>query len=288
MAELPLTILDEPQLDTPRLVLSFSGWMDGGDVSTGVADLLTGHGPMTPLAEIAPDPFYIYNFPASMEIAAIFRPHGKIEQGVLRDFRPPENRFLHHPGHRLILLKGQEPHMHWQTYADCVFEVATRFGVREIFFAGSVGGVVPHTREPRLFTSVSDEAMKPAFEDRGLRFTDYEGPVSLVSYMMTRAAEHHCRMAAIVAEIPAYVQGRNPKSLCPVITALASILGFAIDVEPVRAEIPEWEKRLSEVIEDRPDLVKHIRKLETDYDNEVFEEMGDLKDWLESQGIRVD
>ena len=72
------------------------------------------------------------------------------------------------------------------------------------------------------------------------------------------------------------------------ITALASILGFAIDVEPVRAEIPEWEKRLSEVIEDRPDLVKHIRKLETDYDNEVFEEMGDLKDWLESQGIRVD
>ena len=288
MAESPLTILDEPALDNPRLVLSFAGWMDGGDISTGTAEILTEQGAMQPLAQIAPDSFYIYNFPASMEIAALFRPHGKIEQGVVCAFQPPENHFHYDAKHRLILLQGQEPHLHWKAYVDCVFEVVRRFGVKEIYFVGSVGGIVPHTREPRLFSTVSDETVKPALEERGLRFTDYEGPVSLVSYLMTRAPDHDCHMATVVAEIPAYVQGRNPKSLAPVIGTLAGILDIPLDVEPVRGEIAEWEKRLTEVVEDRSDLVKHIRKLETDYDNEVFEQMGDLKAWLESQGIRLD
>ncbi len=284
----PLTILDEPALDQPRLVLAFSGWMNGGEISTGAAEMLAEVGDLQPLASIAPDPFYIYNFPASMEVAALFRPHGRIEQGVIQSFQPPENRFDYDADRRLIVLNGQEPHLHWQAYADCVFDVTERFGVREVLFVGSVGGVVPHTREPRLFASVSDASMKPSLESLGLRFTDYEGPVSLVSYMMTRAGDHGCRMATVVAEVPAYVQGRNPKSLAAVLRKVSAILDIPIDVEPIRDEVGDWEKRLTEVIEDRPDLVKHIRKLETDYDNEVFEQMGDLKDWLESQGIRVD
>lgn len=283
-----LTILDSPSLHKPRLVLAFSGWMNGGEISTGTADMLLESGPVQPLADIAPDPFYIYNFPASMEVAGLFRPHGRIEGGVIQSYEPPENRFFYDVNRRLVIMSGQEPHLHWKAFSDCIFEVVAHCEIEEIFFVGSVGGVVPHTREPRLFSSMSDAAMKPALEECGLRFTDYEGPVSLVSYMMTRAADHGCRMATVVAEVPAYVQGRNPKSLVAVARKIAAMLDIALDVEPLRAEIGAWEKRLTEVIADRPDLVKHIRKLEADYDNEVFEQMGDLKDWLQSQGIRID
>ena len=42
-------------------------------------------------------------------------------------------------------------------------------------------------------------------------------------------------------------------------------------------------------IQDKADLAELIRKLEADYDNAVFDrEMGDLKEWLQQQGIRLD
>jgi len=36
-------------------------------------------------------------------------------------------------------------------------------------------------------------------------------------------------------------------------------------------------------------LAANIQKLEEDYDNEIFNnDMGDLKDWLQQQGVRLD
>ena len=73
-----------PELDqAATLVLAFSGWMDGGDVSTGTVKRLVHLLDAEPIAEIDPEPFYIYNFPGSMEIASLFRPHIEIEDGVI-------------------------------------------------------------------------------------------------------------------------------------------------------------------------------------------------------------
>ena len=50
-----------------------------------------------------------------------------------------------------------------------------------------------------------------------------------------------------------------------------------------------WEERLNDALERREDVAKQIRKLEENHDSEVFDtELGDLKEWLEEQGIRVD
>ena len=47
--------------------------------------------------------------------------------------------------------------------------------------------------------------------------------------------------------------------------------------------------KLGEVLEPESELAEHIRKLEENYDNNVFDtQMGDLKEWLEERGIRVD
>ena len=43
------------------------------------------------------------------------------------------------------------------------------------------------------------------------------------------------------------------------------------------------------MVQEQPELANTIRKLEEDYDNEIFNsEMGDLKNWLQQQGIRLD
>src|SRR5262245_36431211 len=99
----PLRIQDCPSLDQATLVLAFTGWMDGGDVSTGTVRRLVEHLGARPIAEIDPEPFYIYNFPGSMEIASLFRPSIKIEEGRVVSLDMPANTFYCHPPASLVL-----------------------------------------------------------------------------------------------------------------------------------------------------------------------------------------
>lgn len=46
------------------------------------------------VAEIDPEPFYIYNMPGSMEVAAAFRPHVEIEKGLVKLEQAYDNELL--------------------------------------------------------------------------------------------------------------------------------------------------------------------------------------------------
>ncbi len=284
-----LTIHREPEMDHPRLVLGLSGWMNGGEVSLSSVKYLAENLGAERIAEIDPRGFYIYNFPGSMEISALFRPHVAIEDGLVNRYEPPTNVFDAGPAHNLILFQGKEPNVAWEDYAECVFALASRFGVRDIYFVGSYAGAVPHTRDPRLHSSVSEEAMKPELAAHGIRFSDYEGPGSIATLLTRLAPDHGMRMATVVAEIPAYVQGTNPRSIEAVIRGLGAILGVHVDVDNLRAMSDTFEAKVAEALEEKPELAEMIRKMEAEYDNELFEtQMGDLKDWLEQRGIRLD
>jgi proteasome assembly chaperone (PAC2) family protein len=284
-----LSITMEPQLARPRMVIGFSGWMDGGDVSTGTVNWLERELGAQQFASIDPQSFYIMNFPGTMEVAAVFRPHVRIENGRLRSFTMAVNEFTMDPGSDLIFFRGKEPNTNWQDFAECIFDVCTRCGVTMIYFVGSVGGAVPHTREPRLHATVTSEELKKPLEPYGIQFTNYEGPGSFTTYLMSRAMDRQLPMVSLVAEVPAYIQDRNPKSIEAVTRKLASILGLQVSLDELRTMSDEWERRLGHLLKEKPDILEHIQKLEEDYDNEIFDtQMGDLRDWLEQKGIRLD
>src|SRR5690348_5685716 len=86
--------IDPPRLgDSGAMLLAFSGWMDGGEVSTGTVRNLLANLDAKRLATVDPEPFYIYNFPGSMEVAALFRPEVKYDDGLIDSFDLPENEF---------------------------------------------------------------------------------------------------------------------------------------------------------------------------------------------------
>ena len=289
MAPDRLTFHAAPDLHDTRMILGFSGWMDGGDVSTGTVKCLADKLHAKPLAEIDPEGFYLLNFPGSMEISALFRPHTKIEGGLIGEYRNPTNAFFYSEENNLIAFVGREPNFHWTRYAECIFQVASQFQVSRIYFIGSVAGAVPHTREPRLSCSVSAEPLKETMQQYGVRFSDYEGPASLCTYLTVLAPKRGCEMVNLVAEIPAYVQGRNLRCIESVTRRLAGILGLRVDLDDLRALSDRLEEKLNEAMEKRPELAERIHELEADYDNEVFDtQMDDLKDWLQQQGIRLD
>lgn len=285
----PLIILDEPQLLRPAMVLGFSGWMDGGDVSIGVCEYLASRLHARPLAEIDPDEFYIYNVPGPAEYSALFRPFSKIADGLLQTYQAHKSVFFHCPGHNLILFIAREPNLRWPAYADAVLALARRFDVSGFYFAGSVGGTVPHTRSPRLFASVSDEALKDTLAPYRVRMGNYEGPAAFSTYLTSRAASAGMPMINLVAEIPAYVQGRNHHGIAAVVNLLSALLHLPLDTSDLRPLEERLEQRVERILHDHPELQKRIRRLEADYDNDVFDtEMSDLKTWLEQRKIRLD
>jgi len=266
-----LEIQRHSKLDGATLVLAFSGWMDGGDVSTGTVRRLVHLLDAQPMADIDPEPFYIYSFPGSMEIAALFRPHVEIDNGMIKCYDAPTNTFYVHESGNLVLFIGKEPNLHWGLFGDCIFHLVREVQVQRILFVGSFGGSVPHTREPRLFVTCSDEKLLPQMEKYGVRRTTYEGPGSFTSYLMTQAKRAGVDMVSLVAEIPGYLQGTNPLSIEAVTRRLAKILKLPLDLDSLRTASTDWEMRISAAIEENEELANKVRELEEEYDDELLE-----------------
>jgi len=270
-----LKIRKSPALDRATLVLALTGWMDGGDVSTGTVQHLVQLLHAKPIAEIDPEPFYIYNMPGPMEVAGVFRPHVEIEEGLVKKIKLPSNTFYCHAPANLILFVGKEPHLRWRTFGECVFQLARQLQVSRIVFVGSFGGAVPHTRLPRLYVSCSDASLLPEMDEYGVRRSDYRGPGSFTTYLMTQAKTVGLEMISLVAEIPGYLQGTNPASIEAVTRRRARLLRLHLDLAPLRSASTAWELQVSQIVEQNEELSATVRKLEEAYDNELLKVDGD-------------
>lgn len=259
-----------PSLTDATMLLALTGWMDGGEVSTGTVKRLMGSRKVRSAATIDPDPFYIFNFPGSMEISALFRPEVRYFDGIVERFEMPTNVFHCDEEANLIFFLGKEPNLRWQAFADCIFDVATAAKVKRILFMGSFGGTVPHTREPRMYASVSHEHLKPILAENGCKFSDYEGPSGFATLLLSQCAKHGIEMMSIVAEIPGYLQGINPLSIEAVTRRLSRILNLPVDVNAMRKESNEWELQVTQAVEKDEELAATVRKMEEQYDNELI------------------
>jgi predicted ATP-grasp superfamily ATP-dependent carboligase len=271
MPETPLTVLNAPRMPGATMLLALTGWMDGGLVSTGTVKHLMEGRDLVEVARIEPAGFYIDNFPGSMEITALFRPHVKYSGGLVEAFDMPSNQFHADPAANVAFFVGKEPNLNWPGFARCIFDVVAQLGVTRIIFMGSFGGSVPHTREPRLYGSVSEQRLLPLLGKHGLKPTDYEGPGSFATYLLATAPEHNVEMLSISAEIPGYLQGANPTSIQAVTRRLAALLNLPVDLVRLREASTEWELQVSEIVSKDKKLATTVRKLEEQYDNELIE-----------------
>jgi proteasome assembly chaperone (PAC2) family protein len=289
MAHRALDIHGEPKLQNPCMVLGFSGWMDGGEISTGTIQYLVDTLGARPLADIDPADFFIYNFPGSMEVSALFRPEISIEDGMVRAVEEPANTFYVSEEQGLILFEGKEPNLRWRDYADCILTVAERFGVSNLYFVGSVASLVPHTRETRFFASVSHERLMPIFDRHDLSLSNYEGPGSFISFLLHSLRHSTQDMVSLVAETPMYYQGRNIKSIYASVLRLSAMMELEFDTSDLAESSREFEQQLNESLENRPELVEQVKKLEEEFDSESSEQPPeDLRDWFENQGLQFD
>ncbi len=271
------------------MILGFSGWMDGGQVSTGTIDYLANQFKAELIAKIDPEPYYLYNFPGPMELSAAYRPHTRIEDGVITALDTPQAEFLAADQERLILFSGREPNMRWSSFADDVFHVAKKFDVDRLCFVGSVSGLLPHTRKPLFWSTASSPIVRQAVQDQGLTPTNYEGPAGFATYLVQRAQELHLSMATVVVGVPPYVQGRNYQCIQAVLEKVNGILDLDLDLTGLTKRSREFVRRLDTALKKRPEFAEQVRKLEQHYDQELNVAHDDeLKQWFDNQDIEIE
>lgn len=289
MSAANLQIKKKPKLTNPALVIGLTGWMDGGEVSTGTVRYMIDVLDAVEIAEINPKGFYLYNFPGPMELSSLFRPSTTIRNGLVRDLEWPRNTFYRVPEKNVILFSGKEPNMGWEDYMECVFSLCDQFGVRQIYFVGSVGGLAPHSREPAIHSSSANKDLRNELKRTGLKMSDYEGPSSIITCMMVQAEEKGIPMATLVAEIPVYVQGYNPRCIQATLRILGKLLNLPIRTTELQEASKAFDRKIHGLMETQPDLKEKVKELEKQHDQEAFDtEMGDLKAWLEEKGLRLD
>ncbi len=264
-----------PSLTNATMLFALSGWMDGGLVSTGTIRNLMANRQLREIGRIEPDPFYIYNFPGSMEISAIFRPEVRMKNGLIRDLGMPTNIFYCDTATNLVFFIGKEPNLRWDEFAEGIFQVAKRASVSRIIFMGSFGGTVPHTREPRLFGSASTKPVRQMLKTYGVRLSDYKGPASFSTLLLAKAPAQGIEMLSLVAEIPGYLEGMNPLSIEAISRRLARILNIHVDLASMRETSTAWELQVSEAVQKDETLAATVRKLEEAYDSELVEEQNE-------------
>lgn len=280
-----MVIYKKPDLKGARMVLGLSGWMNGGSVSTGSVKYLKNKLKAKKFARLDPKNFYIFNLPGTMQQVTQFRPYTKIQDGLVTDFQYPQNEFFYEEKNNLILFIGKEPNIRWDEYAGCIFDVGERFDVKKIYFIGSVAGPIPHTREVRISCSVSDEKQKEELKGYDIRFTNYEGPASIVTLLTKLSKQKGMEMINFITEIPLYVQTENPKGIKAIMKRLIRLLNIDIDLGDLSEMSNEFEKNINELVAKQPKLAEQIKKLEENYDKQFFGQRGDFEEWLRQHGI---
>ncbi|MDK2896122.1 MAG: hypothetical protein PWP04_242 [Candidatus Atribacteria bacterium] len=280
-----LIIYERPALVEPIMIMGFSGWMDGGSVSSGTVAYLREKFDARLLAEIDPEDYYIFNFPGTMEEVAQFRPYTKMEDGLVTEFVYPKNEFHYAPESNLVFFFGKEPNLRWEDFSEQIMTLCNQIGIKTIFFVGSVSGLTPHTREPRILCSFSDAELKSRFEKFEVGFSDYQGPASIVTLLLNKAWDRELKFISLVVEIPMYVKTTNPKGIRSSLRIMAPFLKVDLDWVDVDDMCDEFERNIDQLVSKYPDLAEQIKVLEENYDKEIVGDDQSFKEWLKRRGI---
>ncbi len=255
-----LTILERPALRSPYLVMGLSGWPNAGEVATGAVTYLRDKLSAVRLAEIDPEEFYDFTTQRPMAI---------IEDGVMLRLRPPSNVFYYYQNptgeHDLILLRGAEPHLHWNGYVSCLLSVMREFSVHQVQALGGLHDRVPHNREPVVSGLANRPELRDLLRSHGVRFSSYQGPSSLHTTFLARCADEGFPGLSIWGHVPIYVQNiANPKVCCAVLRTVAGIIGVSIDLSDVRAAGEYLDETLDEALSQNADLRSFVEQMQED------------------------
>ncbi|MFC2071995.1 PAC2 family protein [Chloroflexota bacterium] len=272
---------EKPGLRHPYMVCGISGWVDGGEAATGSIQYLRRKLGAKRFAEIPIDRFLIFQM--SGELSQ--RPKIRIEDGILKEHRFPQNRFFYwvnpDADNDLILFLGAEPNLNWEEYANAILEVAEEFAVSRIYLLGGILDKTPHTREPGISCVCSSHQLKEEMQKYGVRFSNYQGPGRFGTTLLYICQKKQIPMVSLTTRATYYpefniVIPRNPKAIRAMVSRLNDMLRLNLDIADLDGKTEDFETKLGLLVSRNPELRTYVEELEKDFVEVRYEEPLDI------------
>lgn len=246
-----------PRLRRPILVAAFEGWSDGGDAASGAMTHLAEMWQARPFAWIDPEEFF--DFTST-------RPRVQLDDQLVRHIEWPSNKLLAaslpSSVHDVVLLSGTEPHLRWRTFCGGLVDAIKSLGVEMVVTLGALLADVAHTQPVRVTGTAADPEMAARLK---LRRSRYEGPTGILGVLGDALAREGIPSASLWAAVPHYVsQTPSPKAALALVQRTASLLGVPAEVGSLQMEATTYERRVTDLVQNDPDVAEYVARLERD------------------------
>ena len=250
---------EPPQLRSPVLVASFSGWNDAASAASTALGAIGASLETELIARIDPEEFF--DFQAN-------RPTIEISDGELQGVEWPDNLIVaataEDAERDLLLISGTEPSTRWRGFCNSVLDVAEACGVETVVTFGSLIADVAHTRPVPITGLATDGTM---IDQLGFEDVAYEGPTGVLGIFHAVCRERGMSAASLWAAVPHYAAAvPNPKAGLALLRRLEGMIGIAVEATELEEAATAFEQQVTQAVEANPEIKEMVEHLEEQQD----------------------
>ena len=289
----------ETQVEDTYMIAGWRQWADGGSVSSGVPQYLVEKLGAKKIGRIKPEGFYLFQTPVSQ---FLFRPQVTFEQGYRQKMVGPHSDVYYWTNGQkaLVIFLGDEPHMNVEAYAEAFFDIAKELGVKRVASVGGIYASVPYDKERNFSSTYSLPGMKAELAEYAVGFSDYEGGVSIGSYLNDGAEAVGLEYFSFYAFVPAYdlsQMSRGAQSITiendykawhDVLIRLNHMFKLSLDLSDLVQQAKDLVASIDEHVEDLSKQMptvpvkEYLSKITADFEERPFDKLDDV--WQDALG----
>jgi proteasome assembly chaperone (PAC2) family protein len=288
-----IELWEEPAVESTAMIVGWRQWADGGAVSSELPRYLIEQTHARHIGILQADPFYIFQVPGTH---ALFRPEIKLENGYRAELREKRNDiyWAENDGRPLVIFLGDEPQLNVARYARAFFDIARRLHARRVVALGGVYGNAPYDKDREISCTYSLPHLKDELTDYAVTFSNYEGGVSIGSYLLDRAEKLGIEYIVFYAIVPMFdltqlspllqtlVIEQDHKAWYDVMRRVNHLLQLGLDLSELerasRQLIASFDARIDELEKAMPqvNIRAHIKKLTENFVEPSFMPLDDV------------
>jgi proteasome assembly chaperone (PAC2) family protein len=250
---------DQPELDSPVLLVALEGWIDAGFAAVNAM--------ATVLAGLDTEPVASFDADELLDHRAR-RPVLHLVDGVNTSLSWPGIELRSAKcgmGKDLLLLVGAEPDHSWRAFTTAVIDLAQRFDTRMVVGFGAYPAAVPHTRPTVMSVTASDEEMAARWPF--LRGT-LDVPAGVQAAIERAAGDAGLPAIGLWAQVPHYTSAMAyPAASRAILQAAETVAAIDLPDGTLDEEAEEARSRLDQIIAGNEEHARMVAALEQEADS---------------------
>ncbi len=211
MADL-IELSERPLAEEIYMIAGWRQWADAGEISSSLPHYLIELTGARKIGQFDSEPYYIFQVPGTHHF---LRPEIKLVDGYRKELHKPSNEIYYAGDDRrgLVIFVGDEPHLYADRYANAFFQAAQQLRVKRVAALGGVYAPVPYDKDRQVSCAYSLPGMKGELAKYAVHFSNYEGGVTIGSYLADRAEQLGIEYLVLHAMVPLYDLSQLSSSL---------------------------------------------------------------------------